>query len=154
MATTTMAHQAIEHEVEELLARELPDVDLREVQIIGPAVSGTLRVVIDHPNGVDHQLCVSTTKALESGGFRDRYGIEVWSPGTEPPLRTIAHFRDAIGEMVALRVVNEGAGRARSVSGTLTAVEDDRVEVATADEPIWIPTRAIHRARVVERSEP
>jgi ribosome maturation factor RimP len=154
MATTTMAHQAIEHEVEALLARELPDVDLREVQIIGPAVSGTLRVVIDHPDGVDHQLCVATTKALESGGFRDRYGIEVWSPGTEPPLRTIAHFRDAIGEMVALRVVTEGAGRARSVSGTLTAVEEDRVEVSTADEPQWIPTRAIHRARVVERSEP
>lgn len=154
MATTTMAHQAIEQEVEEQLARELPDVDLREVQVIGPANAGTLRVVIDHPDGVDHALCVATTRALEGGGLRDRYAIEVWSPGTEPPLRTIAHYREAIGQAVALRVVNEGAGRARSVSGTLTAVESDRIEVSTADGPTWIPTRAIHRARVVERSEP
>lgn len=154
MATTTMAHQAIEQEVEEQLARELPDVDLREVQVIGPANAGTLRVVIDHPDGVDHALCVATTRALEGGGLRDRYAIEVWSPGTEPPLRTIAHYREAIGHAVALRVVNEGAGRARSVSGTLTAVESDRIEVSTADGPTWIPTRAIHRARVVERSEP
>jgi hypothetical protein len=36
----------------------------------------------------------------------------------------------------------------------LTAVESDRVEVSTADGPTWIPTSAIHRARVVERSEP
>ena len=154
MATTTMAHQAIEHEVEAQLARELPDVDLREVQIIGPAGDGILRVVIAHPDGVDHALCVATTRALQSGGLRERYAIEVWSPGPEPPLRTTGHFRDAIGERVALRVVNEGAGRARSVNGTLTAVESDRVEVTTADGPTWIPTSAIHRARVVERSEP
>lgn len=153
MATTTMAHQAIEHEVEAQLARELPDVDLREVQVIGPADAGILRVVIDHPNGVDHALCVAATRALEGGGLRDRYAIEVWSPGPEPPLRNVAHFRDAIGQSVALRVVNEGAGRARSVSGTLTAVESDRVEVSTVDGPTWIPTSAIHRARVVERSE-
>ena len=154
MATTTMAHQAIEHEVEAQLARELPAVDLREVQVIGPADAGILRVVIDHPNGVNHALCVATTRALERGGLRDRYAIEVWSPGTEPPLRTIEHYRSAIGQAVALRVVTEGAGRARSVSGTLTAVDSDRVEVSTADGPTWIPTSAIHRARVVERSEP
>ena len=149
-----MAHRGIEHEVEAHLARELPDVDLREVQVTGAADAGTLRVVIDHPDGVDHALCVATTRALEQAGLRDRFAIEVWSPGTEPPLRTVDHYRQAIGQHVALRVVNEGTRRARSVSGTLSAVEDDRVEVSTADGATWIQRSAIHRARVVERNEP
>lgn len=153
MATTTMAPQGIEHEVETQLQRELPDVDLREVQVVGAAGNGTLRVVIDHPDGVDHELCVATTRVLEAAGLRERYAIEVWSPGTEPPLRTIAHYRQAIGQRVALRVATDGARRARSVTGELGAVEDDRVEVVTEDGPLWIETSAIHRARVVERSE-
>ncbi len=154
MGTTTMAHRGIEYEVEEHLARELPDVDLREVQVTGAADAGTLRVVIDHPNGVDHSLCVATTRALEQAGLRDRFAIEVWSPGPEPALRTTAHFREAIGQRIALRVVGEDTGRARSVTGTLTAVEEDRVEVAGADGSAWIASSTIHRARVVERNEP
>jgi ribosome maturation factor RimP len=153
MTTTATGHEAIELEVEAQLARELPAVDLREVQVVGAATSGTLRVVIDHPDGVDHELCVATTRALERAGLRDRFGIEVSSPGPEPPLRTPAHYREAIGRRVALRVVNEGATRARSVNGTLTSVDADRVELATADGPTWISTGAIRRARVVGGSE-
>lgn len=153
MTTTATGHEAIELEVEAQLARELPTVDLREVQVVGAATSGTLRVVIDHPDGVDHELCVATTRALERAGLRDRFGIEVSSPGPEPPLRTSAHYRGAIGRRVVLRVVNEGATRARSVNGTLTSVDPDRVEVATADGPTWISTGAIRRARVVGGSE-
>lgn len=153
MTTTATGHEAIELEVEAQLARELPSVDLREVQVVGTATSGTLRVVIDHPEGVDHALCVATTRALERAGMLDRFGIEVWSPGPEPPLRTAEHYHEALGRRVALRVVNEGAARARSVTGTLTSVDDDRVEVATADGPTWISTGAIRRARVVGGSE-
>lgn len=149
-----MAHQGIEHEIETQLAHALPAVDLREVQVTGADGAGTLRVVIDHPDGVDHELCVATTRALERAGFGDRYAIEVWSPGTEPPLRTLAHYREVIGQRVALRVVDADTRRARSVSGTLSAVEDDRIAVSTADGPTWISRSAIHRARVVERNEP
>ena len=149
-----MAHQGIEHEIEAQLAHALPAVDLREVQVTGADGAGTLRVVIDHPDGVDHELCVATTRALEQAGFRDRYAIEVWSPGTEPPLRTVAHYREAIGRRVALRVVDEDTRRARSVSGTLSAVDDDRIAVSTVDGPTWIPRSAVRRARVVERNEP
>ena len=151
--TTATGHEAIELEVEAQLARELPDVDLREVQVVGATTNGTLRVVIDHPEGVDHALCVATTHALERAGLRDRFGIEVSSPGPEPPLRTPGHYREAIGRRVSLRVVNEGATRARSVTGTLTSVDDDRVEVATADGPTWISTGAIRRARLVGGNE-
>lgn len=153
MTATATGHEAIEVEVEAQLARELPDVDLREVQVVGAATSGTLRVVIDHPDGVDHELCVATTRALERAGLRDRFGIEVSSPGPQPPLRTPEHYRQAIGQRVTLRVVAEGGSRARSVTGTLGSVDDDRIEVTTVDGPEWISTGAIRRARVVGGSE-
>lgn len=153
MTTTATGHEAIELQVERQLASELPDVDLRDVQIAGGGGSGTLRIVIDHPDGVDHALCVATTRSLERAGLRDRFAIEVSSPGPEPPLRTVAHFRAAVGDRVSLRVVDEYTARARSVRGTLTAVEDDRVEVSTADGATWIPIGAITRARAVGGSE-
>jgi ribosome maturation factor RimP len=147
--TTTTDPRQIEHEVAATLARELPEVDVREVRV----VAETLRVVIDHRDGVDHELCVSTTRALDGAGLRERFAIEVSSPGPEPPLRTIDHYRQALGERVALRV-DDGAGpRLRSVSGTLSAVEPDRVGLTTADGATWIPLGDIRRARVVQRSE-
>jgi ribosome maturation factor RimP len=153
MTTTATGHEAIELEVEAQLARELPGIDLREVQVVGSAANGMLRVVIDHADGVDHDLCVATTRALERAGLLDRFGIEVSSPGPEPPLRTLDHYREAVGRRVALRVMQEGAERARSVTGTLVSVDVDRVEVATADGPTWISTGAIRRARVVGGSD-
>ncbi len=152
MTTTATGHETIEQQVEAQLARELPEVDLREVQVVG-GDGGTLRVVIDHPDGVDHDLCAETTRSLDRAGLRERFAIEVSSPGPEPPLRTVEHYREAIGRRVNLRVVDEGASRARPVSGTLSAVEADRVQVSTADGETWIPTGAIRRARVVGGSE-
>jgi ribosome maturation factor RimP len=140
----------IDHEVAAQLGRELPDVDLREVQV----VADTLRVVIDHPDGVDHDLCAATTKSLARAGLLERFAIEVSSPGPEPPLRTIEHYRQAVGRRVILRVEDAPSARARSVSGTLSAVEPDRVELTTADGAMWIPTGDIRRARVTRRSEP
>lgn len=153
MATATTGQQAIEHEIEAHLQRELPDVDLREVQVIGRDGDGTLRVVVDHPAGVDHGLCATVTKVLDRAGVLDRFGVEVWSPGPEPPLRTLDHYRAAIGEVIVMKVSEDGRTRARSVSGTLVSVEADRVEVSTPDGVREIAFEAIQRGRVSERSE-
>lgn len=153
MTTTATGHESIEIQVDDQLARDLPEVDLREVQIVGSPRGGTLRVVIDHPDGVDHELCVQTTKSLERAGLLERFAIEVSSPGPEPPLRTLAHYREALGHRVSLRVADEGGKRARSVSGTLMSVDADGVEVSTADGTTWVPAGAIRRARIVGGNE-
>lgn len=146
--TTATDPRQIDDEVATALARELPDVDLREVQV----AADTLRVVIDHRDGVDHELCAATTHALDRAGLRERFAIEVSSPGPEPPLRTIEHYREAVGAHVSLRVDDDARRRPRSVGGTLSAVEPDRVELTTEDGALWIPIGAIRRARVVQRS--
>lgn len=141
----------VEHQVEGILATALPDVDLRECQVVGHGEDGMLRLVVDHPEGVDHDLCVAVTRALDAAGMRDRYGIEVASPGPEPPLRTLEHYRGAIGERVRVKV--RGDERARAVSGVLTEVDGENLKVTTRDGERQIAFDQIQRGRVVGRSE-
>jgi ribosome maturation factor RimP len=136
--------ESLEREVEACLDQQLPDVDLREVTLIGPDRSGTLRVVVDHPAGVDHGLCEQVTRALQSVGLNDRYGIEVWSPGPEPPLRTREHFELARGHRVAVRV-DEG-GKRRSHEGVLQMVTADGIQIDTARGIIEVAFSDIRRA--------
>ncbi len=147
---TTEAATTIEQQVEALLARGLPEVDLRAARVVGRVGSGTLTVVIDHPGQVDHALCAEVTRVLGDAGLRDRYAVEVSSPGPEPPLRVTRHFVAAIGETVRLGV-NAGSipGSSRSVSGILTAASDDALTVATPDGDVVVLREAVRRARVV-----
>lgn len=139
--------------MEDLLAREIPDVDLRAVGVGGRAGSGVLTVVIDHPVRVDHDLCARVTRVLDDAGLRDRYAVEVSSPGPEPPLRTSRHFLAAIGTTVKLGV-DPGAvpGAGKTVSGTLTSVGDDDLTVDTPTGQVVVPRDAVRRARMVKRS--
>jgi ribosome maturation factor RimP len=136
--------ESLEREVETCLERQLPDVDLREVSLIGPDHSGTLRVVVDHPDGVDHGICEQVTRALQSVGFNDRYRIEVWSPGPEPPLRTREHFEQARGHRVALRVDEDGKRRSRH--GVLEAVTPEGVRLETTSGTVEVAFTTIRSA--------
>lgn len=153
-AQTAETATAIEHQVEELLAEHLPDVDLRAVGVGGRAGSGVLQVVIGHPVRVDHELCAQVTRVLDDAGLRDRYAVEVSSPGPEPPLRTSDHYIAAIGETVKLAVEPGSVpGGAKSVSGTLTDVGDDALTVDTPAGVIVVPRDAVRRGRMVKRSQ-
>ncbi len=150
MATAQTA-TAIEQQVEDLLAERLPEVDLRAVGVGGRAGSGVLTVVIDHPVRVDHDLCAAVTRVLDDAGLRDRYAVEVSSPGPEPPLRTTRHYVAAIGETVKL-AVDPGCvpGVGKSVSGTLTEVSDEALTVETPAGDVVVPRDAVRRARMVK----
>ena len=67
------------------------------MEVLAVEITGRERftVYIDHPTGVDHALCARVTNVLR--GYLDRYTVDVSSPGIERPLRTPAHFRNAVG---------------------------------------------------------
>ncbi len=137
--------------MEDLLARAMPEVDLRAVGVGGRAGSGVLTVVIDHPQGVDHELCARVTRVLGDAGLRDRYSVEVSSPGPEPPLRATRHYVAAIGQPVRLAVeVGSVPGTATSVSGTLTEVGDEALRVETREGSLVVPRDAVRRARMLK----
>ena len=71
---------SIQTDIEARLAASEPDVEVLLAEIVG---GSTLRLFIDHPDGVTLGLCERVTKAL--GDLRERYAMEVSSPGIEPP---------------------------------------------------------------------
>lgn len=144
------AQPEIERRVVEALAEDLPAVDLLELTVL-PAGGGTLRLVVDHPDGVDHGICADVTRVLDRAGLLDEYGAEVWSPGPEPPLRTPEHFRRAVGRRVKVRA--DAAGGRRSFTGTLVQADDRALRLSLGDAEVEIPLSEVRRARALETTE-
>jgi ribosome maturation factor RimP len=143
-----MGREAIEREVEATLADDLPEVDLLEVAVTGRGASAALRAVIDHPGGVDHELCARVTKVLDRAGLLDRYSVEVSSPGPERPLRTVQHFQRAVGRRVQVRLAAPTPEGRRSRTGTLVAADAAALTLASPDGVVRVPMSDVRRANV------
>jgi len=141
------------HDKERQLTREVSQTveqGLSGVEVLAVELSGPERftVYIDHPTGVDHALCERVTGLLR--GYLDRYTVDVSSPGIERPLRTPAHFRDAVGRKVAIRTENDINGR-KKFRGTVADAEQNAVALEVADhERVTIPYDAIVRGNLVD----
>ncbi len=87
-----------------------PDVEVLLAEVVG---GGTLRLFVDHPDGVTLEVCERVTRALED--VRERYALEVSSPGSQRPLTKPTHFRRFLGRRARVRT-REAARRATSRS--------------------------------------
>ncbi|MDH3227999.1 MAG: ribosome maturation factor RimP [Thermoleophilia bacterium] len=144
-----MDRTQIEGDIERQLAATLPEVDLLEVTTRGSGDSAMLKVVVDHPAGVDHDLCVAVTRALDDASMRERYGIEVWSPGPERPLRTAEHFSAAEGRRIKFWARGY-EGRKRPRTGTLRSASAGEIVVDLADGPVTIALADVRRAHLAD----
>ena len=104
------------------------------------------RIYIDHPGGVDLELCRRTTAALNE--FRVDYSLELSSPGLDRPLTRPEHFRRFVGRRAKIRTSVEVEGR-RGFTGTITSASDTAVELELPEGPIRIPHDSIHRSNLV-----
>ncbi|HXP99446.1 MAG TPA: ribosome maturation factor RimP [Solirubrobacteraceae bacterium] len=151
---------APQSEIEERLAASEPDV---EVLLAETLPNGTLRVFIDHPDGVTLGLCERVTELLSE--MRERYALEVSSPGTERPLTKPTHFRRYVGRrarvLADLRSVRESRPvpatgsaaakrRAKSFTGELVGVTDSEITLAADGGIVAIPYSEIRRSNLVE----
>jgi len=136
------------HEKERQLTREiapkvegaLPGTEVLAVELTSP---DRFTVFVDHVQGVDHALCERITNVLRD--YLREYSVDVSSPGLERPLRTPAHFRNAVGRRVALRT----AGRNR-LRGEVVAAGERSVTVRTEAQSVDIPYEAIVRGNLIE----
>lgn len=134
----------MQREVEARLAASEPDVEVLLAEVVG---GGTLRLFIDHPDGVTLALCERVSKQLEE--LRERYALEVSSPGTERPLTRPAHFSRFLGRRARVRTRSKHDGRA-SFTGELVGATDREVTIAADTGVIAIPYDDIHRSNLVE----
>ena len=135
---------SLQAEIEASLAAAEPQVEVLLVEVVG---GDTLRLFIDHPDGVSLELCERVTHRL--GEVRERYALEVSSPGTRRPLTKPAHFRRFLGRRAQLRTREAREGH-KSFTGELVGASDDEVTIAAENGVIAIPYADIHRSNLVE----
>lgn len=129
-----------------MLAAHCPEVELVDLEVRG-GPQGTLTLFIDHPGGVDLELCGAVSHALED--LRERYSLEVSSPGLNRRLRKPAHFAAAVGRDVAVAMAEPREGR-RNYRGLLAAAGEATITLDLGhDGSVELPIAGIARAHVV-----
>lgn len=111
----------LQRDLEQALAQTMPHVVVLDVEFDAPHQA--VRVFVDAPEGVTHQLCSDVTLAVRD--TCPRYSLEVSSPGLEPPLRHPAHFTTAVGSLLKLR----RRGARRPFLARLLAADDRQIEI-------------------------
>ena len=139
----------IQAEVEERVGAFEPDVEVLAVELIGGGRSPVLRVFLDHPEGVDLELCARVTRHLRDL-LRD-YTVEVSSPGPERPLTKLEHYRRFMGRRVRVRTLRAIDGR-RDFKGELIGADDSGVALAGEWGTVTIPHERIRRSNLVAQA--
>ena len=135
--------RAIQTDIENKLAEREPQVEVLLAEVVGGKL---VRLFIDHPNGVTLDLCEQVTKALPE--VRERFGLEVSSPGPERPLSKPDHFRRYVGRRARVRTRGDHDGH-KTFTGELLNATDDGVTVAADTGVVSIAYADIHRSNLV-----
>ena len=139
-----MSTHPIQQEIEERLASAQPDVEVLLAEVVG---GDTLRLFIDHPDGVTLALCEQVTRDLVE--VRERYALEVSSPGSRRPLTKPDHFRRYLGRRATVRTRERHDDR-RSFTGELVGASDDEVTIAADTGVVTVAYDDIHRSNLIE----
>ena len=133
----------LQTEIERRLAESGSDVEVLLVEIVSPA---TLRLFIDHPDGVSLALCEQVSGLLND--YRERYSLEVSSPGQDRPLTKPQHYTRFLGRHARVRLRDAKDGH-KSVTGELVGASDTDVTIAAPDGVVTIPYELIARSNLV-----
>jgi len=133
---------ALQTEIEARLSGLEPEVELLLAEVRG----SILRIFIDHPGGVTLALCEQVTHHLND--YRERYSLEVSSPGRDRPLTKPQHYSRFLGRRARVRLRAECAG-SRSLTGELVGASEQDVTIAADDGLVTIPYEQIARSNLV-----
>jgi len=133
----------LQGQIEERLEQLDPAIEL--IALEQPA-GETLRLYIDHPDGVDLALCERVTNHLRD--LLESWSLEVSSPGADRPLTKPEHFRRFKGRRVRVRTREEIEGQ-RSFTGTLTDADEGGVRIQATEGEVEIPHSRIRRSNLV-----
>jgi ribosome maturation factor RimP len=134
---------ALHTEIEDRLATAEPEVEVLLVEVVSDT---TLRLFIDHPDGVTLAVCERVTGLLAD--YRDRYALEVSSPGQDRPLTKPQHYNRFLGRRARVRLREARDGH-KSVTGELVGASDKDVTIAAQGGVVTIPYEEIARSNLV-----
>ena len=144
MAKTHEKERQLESEIAPRIEHDLPGVEVLAVELANP---DRFVVYVDHPAGVDHDLCVRVTDVLRD--YLREYTVDVSSPGIERPLRKPVHFARVLGSKVALRTSVPLNGRSK-FKGELKDAGTDAVTLVVDGDEVDIPYESIVRGNLID----
>jgi ribosome maturation factor RimP len=133
----------LQGQIEQRLSDLDPAIEL--IALEQPA-GETLRLYIDHPDGVDLALCERVTEQLRD--LLETWSLEVSSPGADRPLTKPEHFRRFMGRRVRVRTREAIEGQ-RSFTGTLTGADEGGVRIKATEGEVQIPLSRIRRSNLI-----
>jgi ribosome maturation factor RimP len=116
--------------------------------------AGTLNVTVIKDGGVDLEALTKANRVISewldiNDPIPGRFTLDVSSPGLERRLRTPAHFRSTVGEVVTLRELREGEST-RRLEGTVLEADDKSVTLNDEEQGrVVVLLSNVERARTV-----
>jgi ribosome maturation factor RimP len=136
----------LQSEVEARLEALDPGTEVLLVELTGQRGSPAIRVFLDRPGGVDHELCARATRELRE--FLRDYTVEVSSPGPSRPLTKPEHYRRFTGRRVRVRT-NEAIEGKSEFKGELIGADDTGVDLAGEWGTVRVPHERIRRSNLL-----
>ena len=134
---------ALQTESEDRLAAAQPEVEVLLLEVVS---GSTLRLFIDHPDGVTLALCEQVSGHLTE--YRERYSLEVSSPGQDRPLTKPSHYTRFLGRHARVRLRDARDGH-KQLTGELVGASERDVTIAAGDGVVTIPYEQIVRSNLV-----
>lgn len=120
------------------------------------AQSRTLRLFIDHQDGINLDECAKASHLLTESPELDKlmpidFNLEISSPGIERPIRTIEHFREAHQGQFQIDVkLTEKFENRRKGTGSITEIgSDNTIFLKTTEGPWSFPWNMVLKASKV-----
>jgi ribosome maturation factor RimP len=129
--------------IEERICELDPELELIALERPG---ADSLRLYIDHPDGVDLERCERATGVLRD--LLESWSLEVSSPGADRPLTKPEHFRRFQGRRIEVRTDEAISGR-RKFTGTLVAADEKSLSLEADGAALRIPLAGIHRSNLI-----
>lgn len=129
--------------IEERIGELDPELELIALERPG---ADSLRLYIDHPDGVDLERCERATGVLRD--LLESWSLEVSSPGADRPLTKPEHFRRFQGRRIEVRTDEAISGR-RKFTGTLVAADEKSLSLEADGAALRIPLAGIHRSNLI-----
>jgi ribosome maturation factor RimP len=143
---TELAVKALQTEIEERLSQTEPEVEVLLAEVVSTPAHPTLRLFIDHPDGVTLGLCERVSGRLND--YRERYSLEVSSPGQDRPLTKPQHYTRFLGRHARVRLREARDGH-KNVTGELVGASEQDVTIAASGGIVTIPYEEIARSNLV-----
>ncbi|KGY13718.1 ribosome maturation protein RimP [Vibrio tubiashii] len=129
--------------------------ELVGLEFIRAGEHSTLRIFIDHENGINVEDCAEVSRQVSAvmdveDPITVAYNLEVSSPGLERPLFKAAHYEQFIGHEVSI-VLKMAVGNRRKWKGVIHSVDGETISVTVEGNQEEFALSNISKANLIPK---